>query len=592
MFKILKKLKPYRLSIIGVVFFVFLQAISELFLPTLMSNIVDTGVVQGDIGYILRIGGIMLLITLIAMFGSVIGSFLSSRVAIGFARDLRAQVFRKVESFSLEEFSEIGAASLIVRTTNDVTQIQQLTVVLLRMFLRAPMLFIGGIVMAITKNIELAMLLVAILPILVIIVFFVAKKSTALFQAMQKRIDRLNMIFRDYLTGIRVIRAFNRENYEQQRFDKSNLELTDTSKRVNALLALLMPLMVLILNLTIVAIVWLGSIRVEHRGMQVGDLMAFVQYASQIMFSLIMFSMMFMMIPRASVSAVRINEVLNVEPNIKDPAISLLQTLLEKDKEKQLPDAPDKKRTGYLKFDKVSFCYQNAAEQVLKDISFQANPGETTAIIGSTGSGKSTLINLIPRFYDVSKGSISINGVDIRNISQEELRNMIGLVPQKAILFTGTIAENISFGNNTLNIDEIKRAAKIAQAARFIERMPNGYNSLIAQGGTNLSGGEKQRMSIARAIARHPDIFIFDDSFSALDFKTEAGLREALKDEIKDKTVLIVAQRVTTVMGADQIIVLDKGEIVGIGKHHELIKTSPVYKEIVVSQLAEEGLHE
>ena len=592
LFKILKKLKPYRLSIIGVVFFVFLQAISELFLPTLMSNIVDTGVVQVDIGYILRIGGIMLLITLIAMLGSVIGSFLSSRVAIGFARDLRAQVFRKVESFSLEEFSEIGAASLIVITTNDVTQIQQLTVVLLRMFLRAPMLFIGGIVMAITKNIELAMLLVAILPILVIIVFFVAKKSTALFQAMQKRIDRLNMIFRDYLTGIRVIRAFNRENYEQQRFDKSNLELTDTSKRVNALMSLLMPLMVLILNLTIVAIVWLGSIRVEYRGMQVGDLMAFVQYASQIMFSLIMFSMMFMMIPRASVSAVRINEVLNVEPNIKDPAISLLQTLLEKDKEKQLPDAPDKKRTGYLKFDKVSFYYQNAAEQVLKDISFQANPGETTAIIGSTGSGKSTLINLIPRFYDVSKGSISINGVDIRNISQEELRNMIGLVPQKAILFTGTIAENISFGNNTLNIDEIKRAAKIAQAARFIERMPNGYNSLIAQGGTNLSGGEKQRMSIARAIARHPDIFIFDDSFSALDFKTEAGLREALKDEIKDKTVLIVAQRVTTVMGADQIIVLDKGEIVGIGKHHELIKTSPVYKEIVVSQLAEEGLHE
>ena len=409
---------------------------------------------------------------------------------------------------------------------------------------------------------------------------------------MQKRIDRLNMIFRDYLTGIRVIRAVNRENYEQQRFDKSNLELTDTSKRVNALLALLMPLMVLILNLTIVAIVWLGSIRVEHRGMQVGDLMAFVQYASQIMFSLIMFSMMFMMIPRASVSAVRINEVLDIGPNIEDPAISLLNTLLEKDKEKQLPDAPDKKRTGYLKFDKVSFCYQNAAEQVLKDISFQANPGETTAIIGSTGSGKSTLINLIPRFYDVSKGSISINGVDIRNISQEELRNMIGLVPQKAILFTGTIAENISFGNNTLNIDEIKRAAKIAQAARFIERMPNGYNSLIAQGGTNLSGGEKQRMSIARAIARHPDIFIFDDSFSALDFKTEAGLREALKDEIKDKTVLIVAQRVTTVMGADQIIVLDKGEIVGIGKHHELIKTSPVYKEIVVSQLAEEGLHE
>ncbi|HOF02930.1 MAG TPA: ABC transporter ATP-binding protein [Atribacterota bacterium] len=592
MLRLLKNLKPYWLAIIGVVFFVFLQAILELFLPTLMSNIIDIGVVNGDIHYILLIGLRMLLFALIAMAGSIAGNFLSSRVAIGFARDLRARVFARVESFSLEEFSEIGTASLIVRTTNDITQIQQLTVTLLRMFLRAPMLFIGGIIMAFTKNAQLALLLLAVLPVLVIVVYLVGQKSMGLFQSMQTRIDKLNLVLRDYLTGIRVIRAFNREGYEQIRFDKSNLELTETSQKVNTLMALLMPLMSLVLNLTIVAIIWLGSIRIEYGSMQVGDLMAFVQYASQIMFSLIMFSMMFIMIPRASVSAVRINEVLEMEPKIIDPVATEVPATLLKDEE-HLPDTiPAKPGKGLLKFDKVSFCYQNAAEFALKDVSFQANPGEVTAIIGSTGSGKTTLVNLIPRFYDVSRGSISINGVDIRDISQEKLHNMIGLVPQKAILFSGTITDNISFGGNHLPLEEIKRVATIAQASRFIERMPEGYSSMIAQGGTNLSGGEKQRMSIARALAIHPDIFIFDDSFSALDFKTEARLREALKAETRDKTVLIVAQRVTTVMGAEQIIVLDKGEIVGMGKHHDLMKTSTVYREIVASQLAEEGLYE
>ena len=592
MVKLLKNLKPYWLSIVGIIFFVFLQAISELFLPNLMSDIVDIGVVNGDVNYILKTGERMLLIAFIAMMASIYGSYLASRVSIGFARDLRTKVFTKVESFSLEEFNEIGTASLIVRTTNDITQMQQLAVTLFRMFLRAPLLFVGGIIMAISKNTELALLLVVILPILALIIFFVAKKSTYLFQSMQLKIDKLNLVLREYLTGIRVIRAFNREEYEKERFNKSNFELTDTAKKVNTLMALLMPLMTLILNLAIVAIIWLGGLKIEYGRMQVGDLMAFVQYAIQIMFSLIMFSMMFVMIPRASVSAIRINEVLDVVPKIKDPAIGTLSPLISSNKTNFQDKVPTRNRKGYLRFEEVSFGYHGAPEYAIRDISFQANPGEITAIIGSTGSGKSTLINLIPRFYDVSEGSISIDGVDIRDIPQEKLHEIIGLVPQKAILFSGSIAENISFGNHNISYEEIKRVAEIAQAAEFINRMSQGYDSLIAQGGTNLSGGEKQRLSIARALAKHSDIYIFDDSFSAIDFKTEARLKEGLKEELKEKTVLIIAQRVTAVMGAGQIVVLDNGRIVGIGKHHDLIKSCSVYKEIVTSQLSTEELYE
>jgi len=589
---LLKNLKPYWLSIVGIIFFVFLQAISELFLPNLMSDIVDIGVVNGDVNYILKTGERMLLIAFIAMMASIYGSYLASRVSIGFARDLRTKVFTKVESFSLEEFNEIGTASLIVRTTNDITQMQQLAVTLFRMFLRAPLLFVGGIIMAISKNTELALLLVVILPILALIIFFVAKKSTYLFQSMQLKIDKLNLVLREYLTGIRVIRAFNREEYEKERFNKSNFELTDTAKKVNTLMALLMPLMTLILNLAIVAIIWLGGLKIEYGRMQVGDLMAFVQYAIQIMFSLIMFSMMFVMIPRASVSAIRINEVLDVVPKIKDPAIGTLSPLISSNKTNFQDKVPTRNRKGYLRFEEVSFGYHGAPEYAIRDISFQANPGEITAIIGSTGSGKSTLINLIPRFYDVSEGSISIDGVDIRDIPQEKLHEIIGLVPQKAILFSGSIAENISFGNHNISYEEIKRVAEIAQAAEFINRMSQGYDSLIAQGGTNLSGGEKQRLSIARALAKHSDIYIFDDSFSAIDFKTEARLKEGLKEELKEKTVLIIAQRVTAVMGAGQIVVLDNGRIVGIGKHHDLIKSCSVYKEIVTSQLSTKELYE
>jgi len=590
MFKLLKNLKPYWLSITGIVFFVFLQAISELFLPTLMSDIVDIGVVNEDIGYIVRIGGWMILIAFIAMAGSIIGSFLSARVSTGFARDLRTKVFTKVESFSLEEFNEKGTASLIVRTTNDINQIQQLAITMLRMFLRAPLLFIGGIFMAVSKNAELSLVLIAILPILAIIIFWVAKKSMALFKSMQIRVDKLNLVLREYLTGIRVIRAFNRETYEKDRFHKSNLDLTETAKKVNILMAILMPLMILILNMTIVAIIWLGSIRIDSGNMQVGDLMAFIQYASQIMFSLIMVSMIFIMIPRASVSAIRINEVLDVEPKIKDPVNPLESESRNKSGFNAKGIVPAIGQRGFLEFDKVCFCYQDAEEFAVKNISFKANPGEVTAIIGSTGSGKTTLINLIPRFYDVTKGHILIDGSDIRELTQAELRNKIGLVPQKAVLFTGTFAENISFGNDQLSSDEISRIAEIAQVSEFIAAQSQGYDSLIAQGGTNLSGGQKQRLSIARALAKYPEIYLFDDSFSALDFKTEAKLRAALKKEIKNKIVLIVAQRVTTVMSADQIIVLDQGKITGIGKHQDLIKNCEVYREIVSAQLSKEEL--
>ncbi|MBC8486987.1 MAG: ABC transporter ATP-binding protein [Bacteroidetes bacterium] len=585
MIKLLKNLKPYRLSIMGVIVFIFLQSLSELYLPTLMSDIVDTGVVNGDVNYIVRIGGWMILIAVVAMISSVFGSYLAAKAATGFGRDLRTKVFTKVESFSLEEFDEKGTASLIVRTTNDITQIQQLAVTMLRMFLRAPLLFIGGIIMAVFKDAKLSLVLVVILPILTIIILLIAKKGMSLFKSMQIRLDKLNLVLREYLTGIRVIRAFNREVYEKKRFHKANFDLTETAKKVNLLMAVLIPLMMLILNLAIVAIIWFGSIRINNGGMQVGDLMAFIQYASQIMFSLIMVSMMFIMVPRASVSAIRINEVLDVEPKIKDP-------MIPKESQLEIENGiiSEKDKRGYLEFDGVSFCYQGAEEPAIKNISFRSNPGELTAIIGSTGSGKSTLINLIPRFYDVTSGCILIDGVDIRELTQEKLHAKIGLVSQKVVLFTGTIAENIGFGNHNLSRDEMIRAAEIAQASEFISTMKQVYDSQITQGGTNISGGEKQRLAIARALAKHPEIYIFDDSFSALDFKTEAKLRVAIKKETKNDTVLIIAQRVTTVMSADQIIVLDEGKIVGMGKHQDLIRTCNVYREIVASQLSEEEL--
>jgi len=582
MIKLFKNLKPYTLPIIVVMVFVFLQSLSEIYLPTLMSDIVDTGVINGDVAYIIRIGGWMILIAVIGMISAIFGSYWAAKVAIGFGRDLRTKVFTKVESFSLEEFDEKGTASLITRTTNDITQIQQ-GVLMLRLFLRAPMLCIGSIIMAVSKDAKLSLVLVVILLILTLLIVLLSKKSIPLFKSMQIKLDKLNLVLRENLTGIRVIRAFNRDNYEKKRFHEANLDLTETAIKVNKLMAILMPLVMLIFNLTIIAILWFGSIRINSGSMQVGDLMAFIQYASQIMFSLIMLAMMFILVPRASVSAIRINEVLDIEPKIKDPIISEESEL----KMEEGARSEEGKR-GYLEFDEVSFYYQGAEEPAIEKISFSAKPGEITAIIGGTGSGKSTLVNLIPRFYEVTSGRILVDGVDIRELTQEKLRAKIGLVPQKAVLFTGTVAENISFGTSDLPLDKIIRAAEIAQASKFISTLEQGYDSQIAQGGTNVSGGQKQQLSIARALAKHPEIYIFDDSFSALDFKTDAKLHQALKKETKEDTVLIIAQRVTTVMDADRIMVLDGGKIVGMGIHQDLIKTCEVYREIVASQLSEE----
>lgn len=559
---------------LAVLILVLLQSLSELYLPTLMSDIVDKGVVTGDTHYIWKIGGFMLLVAAGGMVCSVTASFFSAKVASGFGKSLRRKLFAHVGDFSLHEFDKIGTASLITRTTNDITQVQQVFVMILRMMVMAPMMCIGGLIMALSKDAKLTLVLAVSLPILIIAIVIIAKSGIPLFKAMQVKLDTLNRVLRENLTGIRVIRSFNKVAHEKKRFDTANLDLTNTAIKVNKIMAAMMPIMMMVLNLTSVAIVWFGGIRISNGHMEVGDMMAFIQYAMQIMFSFIMLSMMFVMVPRASVSAARINEVLETIADIKDPTEA----------------ATTDGKKGLVEFENVSFSYPGAEMPAISDISFSMRPGEVTAIIGGTGSGKSTLINLIPRFYDVESGRVLVDGVDVRKMKQEELREKIGFVPQMAVLFTGSIAENIRFGNEHATDEEVQHAAKIAQATEFITNMPDGYNSVIAQGGTNVSGGQKQRLSIARALVRKPEIYIFDDSFSALDFKTDAKLRAALKEETVESTVLIVAQRVSTIIDADQIIVLDNGEIAGIGKHRELLETNEVYREIVMSQLSEEEI--
>jgi ATP-binding cassette, subfamily B, multidrug efflux pump len=573
MIKILKNLAVYKWIVLAVFGLIFVQSMAELFLPTLMSDIIDKGVVVGDTPYIWKIGGWMLLVSAIGALASIFASYFSSKAAMGLGRDIRRKVFNHVEKFSLQEFDEVGTASLITRTTNDITQVQQVVIMMLRMVLSAPIMLAGGVIMAVSKDAKLSLVVIVTMPVLIGAILLIFKKGSPLFQKVQKRLDELNLVLRENLTGIRVIRAFNRETEEKERLKEANRELTDVSIKVNKVMAFMMPVMMLVMNLTVVCVIWFGGIRIDNGGMQIGDLMAFIQYVMQIMFALVMASMMFVMVPRAAVSAKRINEVLDMEP-----------TLLDKGTKKA-----DRER-GTLEFEQVTFHYPGAEEPALSDISFTAKPGEITAIIGGTGSGKSTLVNLIPRFYDVSEGTIRVNGVDIREASQDEVRSKIGLVPQKAVLFTGTIADNIRFGKQDASQDEMEHAARIAQAEDFISKMKDGYNAEIEQGGSNVSGGQKQRLSIARALIRKPDIYLFDDSFSALDFKTDAKLRAALKEETKHATVILVAQRVNTVVDADRIIVLDKGQIAGIGTHQELLETNDVYREIVESQLSEEEI--
>ncbi|EZP59211.1 ABC transporter ATP-binding protein [Exiguobacterium sp. RIT341] len=573
MIKLLKRLTVYKWAVLAVLVLVFAQSMSDLYLPTLMADIIDRGVVTGDTAYIWKIGAVMLGITGIGALAAVAASYYSSKASMGLGRDIRRQVFNHVERFSLQEFDQVGTASLITRTTNDITQVQQVVIMMLRMVVSAPIMFIGGLIMAVSKDAKLSLVIVAAMPVLVLSILLILWKGVPLFGKVQKRLDRLNLVLRENLTGIRVIRAFNRERDEQVRLTKANADLTEVSIKVNKIMAFLMPVMMLVMNLTVVGVIWFGGIRIDNGGMQIGDLMAFIQYVMQIMFALVMASVMFVMIPRAAVSAKRINEVLEMTPTMTDEGT---QTA---DREK-----------GTLVFDRVTFRYPGAETPVLSDISFTARPGEVTAVIGGTGSGKSTLVNLIPRFYDVTEGSIRVNGVDSQDVPQEELRSKIGFVPQKALLFTGTIAENIRFGKEDATDEEVAHAAQIAQATDFIERMTDGYDARIEQGGSNVSGGQKQRLSIARALVRRPDLYVFDDSFSALDFKTDAALRKALREETREATVLIVAQRVSTVIDADQIIVLDEGKVAGIGTHDELFASNAVYQEIVKSQLSEEEI--
>ncbi|MBE3582735.1 MAG: ABC transporter ATP-binding protein [Limnochordaceae bacterium] len=574
MIKLFKFLRPYKLQIALVISLVFLQTLSELYLPTLMSDIVNNGIMRQDVGYIWKIGRFMLLVALGGTACSIAAAYFSSLTAMGFGKILRARIFEHVERFSLREFDKVGTPSLITRNTNDVTQIQMVTMIIMRMMISAPIMMVGGIVMASLKDRHLAWILALALPLLAALVLFIATKGLPIFRAVQTKIDRINLIVRENLEGIRVIRAFNRTNYERERFQAANRDLTDTSIRVNRLMALMMPSMMLIMNLVTVAIIWFGSLSVDHGTLEIGNMMAFFQYAMQIMMSLLMASILFIMIPRAQASADRINQVLAIEPEIRDPAVPR--------------HAGGEK--GYVEFRDVTFCYHGAEEPALRNVSFEARPGEFVAIIGGTGSGKSTLVNLIPRFYDVTSGAVLVDGVDVREMAQAELRAKIGFVPQQGVLFSGTVADNIRYGKADATEEEVRRAAEIAQALDFISDMKDGFDSEIAQGGTNVSGGQKQRLAIARALVRRPEIYIFDDSFSALDFKTDARLRAALKRETEGATVLIVAQRVSTVMNADRIVVLHEGRVAGIGTHRELLQTCQVYREIVSSQLSEEEI--
>ena len=574
--EIAKYLKPYSKMLVLVVVFVFGRSLTDLYLPAIMSRIVDVGIVQNDLGYILKVGSVMIAMTLLNGGFAVGLSYFSSKVAMGFGRNLRKAVFTKVENLSVSEFNDLGTSSLITRTTNDITQLQQLVLMGQRMMLVAPMMFLGSIIMAVSQDAVLSLVIVFAVPALALLVYFIGKKATPLFQSLQKKLDGLNLVLRESLTGIRVIRAFNKEEYEKKRFNAANLDLTETALKVHKTMAYLMPLMTLLLNFGTIAVIWFGAIRVDSGQMQVGQLMAFVQYIMHIMFSLMMVSMIFVMIPRAAASVERVSEVLNKEQKLTDP---------------ETPKKPASS-PGSLEFRNVTFSYPGAENTALSNVSFTAEPGETVAIIGGTGSGKSTLLNLIMRFYDLEEGSgaILVGGVDIREMNQKDLRDLIGFVSQKPVLFSGTVRDNITYGNESASDEEVLKALEIAQAKDFVLGLPEGLEAVVAQGGTNFSGGQKQRLSIARALVRRPAIYIFDDSFSALDFKTDAQLRAALRRETQDATKLIVAQRVSTVLDADKIIVLDQGRVVGIGRHKELLKTSPVYREIVASQLSEEEL--
>ncbi|HOB43880.1 MAG TPA: ABC transporter ATP-binding protein [Bacillota bacterium] len=576
MTRLLQYLKPYQKQLFLVMALLLVQAIANLYLPDLNADIINNGIARGDTEYILKTGGFMLLVTLLLAACSVVSVYWGSKTAMSFGRDLRSDVFRKVQSFSQAEVDQFGTPSLITRTTNDVQQVQMAVLITLNVMISAPVMCIGGIIMALRQDVPLSISIIIIVPVMAVVIGVIMRRALPLFKSMQVKIDRLNQVVREKLAGVRVIRAFVKTDYEEARFDEANLDLTTTALKINRMVAITMPLLMLIVNISMAAIMWFGAHRIDSGAMPIGNLTAFIAYTMQILIAVMMATVMFIMIPRASASAERILEVLETEPSISAPKAPVALN----------PGTADSDAS--VEFRDVEFTYPGAETPVLRGISFIAYPGETTAIVGGTGCGKSTLINLIPRFYDVTGGSLLIDGVDIREIPEEDLRNKIGFVPQKAFLFSGTIASNLRYGKRDATDDELWHALRIAQAADFVAEMPGQLEAPVSQGGTNFSGGQKQRLAIARALVKRPKIYVFDDSFSALDFKTDAALRAALNDEVDDAIVFIVAQRVSTIMNAERIIVLDKGEIVGMGTHEELMKLCSVYREIVFSQLSEE----
>lgn len=572
--QVLKFFKPCIPAILLIIALLFGQAMCELALPGYMSDIINDGIIKQDMDYIYSTGIMMLIIAAGSMLCAIGASFFSSRAASRALRDTRSSLFKKITSFSAAEFDQFQTASLITRTTNDIQTVQQTSILILRMACYAPIMGIGALIKALNTSPSLTWTIGLSLLVVLLIMALMFVLVMPKFSVLQSKLDRLNLIVGERLSGLLVVRAFNSETYEEERFDDANRDLTKLGIFVNRAMSFMFPALMLVMNLSGILIVWVGAHMVGDASLMIGDMLAFLQYSMQIIISFLVITMMFIMIPRAIVSTRRIGEVLAVEPSIED---------------KEEPEHINEAK-GVLCFDHVDFAYPDAEEKTLEDISFTALPGQTTAIIGSTGSGKSSLVNLIPRFFDISEGSITLDGVDIRNIPQHELREHIGIVPQKGLLFSGTIASNLSFGKEDATKEEMIDALKTAQALDFVEEMPDGLDTHVAQGGTSVSGGQKQRLSIARALIRNPQVYIFDDSFSALDFKTDKNLRAALKEKVGGSTFIIVAQRINTILDADQIVLLDEGKVAGIGTHKELLASNKIYQEIALSQLSEEEL--
>ncbi len=575
MLKLAKYLKPYKLKILLLFVFVYISVMADLKLPEYMAKIIDQGLVNKDNTLIWNTGFEMLGVALLSAICNIAVGYLAARIASGFSQILRKQIFSQVENFSLSEFDKFSTASLITRTTNDIQQVQMVLIMLLRIVLTAPIMGVGAIIKAYKMAPSMSWIIALAVTVLIGFIFVLFFIALPKFKILQKLVDRLNLVTRENLTGLRIIRAFNTEAFEEKRFDAANIDLTKVNLFVNRVMASMQPLIMLIFNFTTITVIWVGAHYIDTGNLMIGDILAFLQYAMQVIMSFLMISMVFIMVPRASVSGQRISEVLSTRPTIVDPV---------------KPKKFSLKSKGLVEFKNVSFSYYGAEKPAIQNISFTANPGQTVAFIGSTGSGKSTLVNLIPRFYDATSGQVLIDGIDVRDVKQKDLREKIGYVPQRSVLFSGTVASNIKYGAEKIAESEIKNIAKTAQALSFVNKLDGKFDAHIAQGGTNVSGGQKQRLSIARAVAKNPEIYIFDDSFSALDFATDAALRKALKEKTKDATVLMVAQRVGTIMNADKIIVIDGGEMVCEGTHKELLKSCDIYREIAMSQLSEKEL--